>query len=146
MADNTGLLKEIVEIARDGADFYESSQQKIGNARLKAVFARMAAAKRELMTSLSDYLAASGERPPDRGTLFGSLRRLYADVLATVAADDDHIYVSQLEEAEDRLLEQVEKAIEVAQSTDVRVQLQAYLPKVRACHDEMRELKEHLAA
>ena len=28
----------------------------------------------------------------------------------------------------------------------VRVQLQAYLPKVRECHDEMRNLKQHLAA
>ena len=146
MSENSELLKNIVEIARDGATFYASAEEKTKNPRLKAVFARMAAAKRELVTALSDHLAATGERPPEGGTLFGSLRKLYADVVATVAADDDHIYVSQLEEAEDRLLEQVQQAIEVAKSSDVRVQLQAYLPKVRACHDEMRDLKEHLAA
>ena len=146
MSGNSDILKDIVEVARDGASFYDSAQEKTKNARLKAVFARMAAAKRELVTGLSDHLAATGERPPEGGTLFGSLRRLYADVVATVAADDDHIYVSQLEEAEDRLLEQIEKAIELAKTSDVRVQLQAYLPKVRECHDEMRDLKEHLAA
>ena len=146
MSGSSDILKDIVEIARDGANFYDSAQDKTKNVRLKAVFARMAAAKRELVTGLSDHLAATGEQPPDGGTLFGSLRRLYADVVATVAADDDHVYVNQLEEAEDRLLEQIEKAIELAQTSDVRVQLQAYLPKVRECHDEMRDLKEHLAA
>jgi uncharacterized protein (TIGR02284 family) len=146
MAGNNELLKDIVETARDGADFYESAQRKVNNPRLRAIFGRMSAAKRELITGLSDHLAVSGEPAPEGGTLFGSLRRLYAEVLATLASDDDHVYVSQLEEAEDRLLDQIQKAIDAASETDARVQLQAYLPKVRACHDEMRDLKQHLAA
>jgi uncharacterized protein (TIGR02284 family) len=146
MAGNADLLKEIVEIGRDGADFYESAAQKVSNARLRAVFGRMSAAKRELITALSDHLALGGEKPPDRGTLMGSLRKAYAGVLATLAADDEHVYVAQLEEAEDRLVARIEKAILEAKDTDVRVQLQAYLPKVRACHDEMRELRSHMAA
>ena len=146
MAGNTDLLREIVETARDGADFYDSALQKVANPRLHAIFGRMSAAKRELITGLSDHLALSGERAPDHGTLLGSLRKLYAELLATLAADDDQVYVAQLEEAEDRLLDQIQQAIGQARETDVRVQLQAYLPKVRACHDEMRDLKEHLAA
>jgi uncharacterized protein (TIGR02284 family) len=146
MAGNTDLLKDIVETARDGADFYEGAQRKVNNPRLKAIFGRMSAAKRELITGLSDHLAHEGEAAPTGGTLFGSFRRLYAEVLATLASDDDHVYVAQLEEAENRLLDQIQQAIGEASATDVRVQLQAYLPKVRACHDEMRDLKEHLAA
>ncbi len=146
MAANTDLLKEIVETARDGANFYDSAQEKVKNQRLRAIFARMSAAKRELITGLSDYLAQTGERPPENGTLLGSLRKHYAELLATLAADDDHVYVAQLEEAEDRLLDQIQQAIEHARDTAVRVQLQAYLPKVREWHDEMRDLKEHLAA
>jgi len=146
MAGNSDLLKEIVETARDGADFYDAAQQKVNNPRLRAIFGRMSAAKRELITGLSDHLAASGETAPRGGTLLGSLRKLYAEVLATLATDDDHVYVAQLEESEDRLLDQIQAAILDATATEVRVQLQAYLPKVRACHDEMRDLKEHLAA
>src|ERR1044071_9348796 len=62
MSENSDLLKDIVEIARDGATFYAATEDKTKNPRLKAVFARMAAAKRELVTALSDHLAATGER------------------------------------------------------------------------------------
>jgi uncharacterized protein (TIGR02284 family) len=146
MADSAELLKEIVEIGRDGADFYESAAQKVTNPRLRAVFGRMSAAKRELITGLSDHLAQSGQEPPARGTIMGSLRKIYAGVLATLVADDEHVYVAQLEEAEDRLVERIEQAINQAKEPGVRVQLQAYLPKVRACHDEMRQLRTHLPA
>ena len=144
MAGANDLLKEIVEIGRDGAAFYDSAQQKVSNPRLRAVFGRMSGAKRELVTALSDHLSQIGERPPERGTLVGTLRKAYAGVLATLAADDEHIYVAQLEEAEDRLLERVQRAILEAKDTQVRVQLQAYLPKIRACHDEMRDLRSQL--
>ncbi len=146
MSKDMENLKEIVEIARDGEKFYQDAEAKVADATLKSVFARMAGAKRELVASLSQRIATSGETPPQSGTLAGAARKVYTDIAAKFVERNASVFVSQLEETEDRLLAQVEKAAGDATDPAVRLTLQAYLPKVRACHDEMRSMKRQMAA
>lgn len=146
MSKDLDPLKEIVEIARDGEKFYRDAELSVSAPSLKPLFARMALAKQELVSSLSQKIAASGETPPQSGTLAGAVRKVYTDVAAKLSSKDTEIFVDQLEETEDRLLEHVQKAAAEATDPSVRLILQAYLPKVRACHDEMRTLKRRLAA
>lgn len=146
MSKDLNHLKEIVEIARDGEKFYQDAETTVSDLSLRPIFARMASAKRELVGALSQKIAAGGETAPQSGTLVGAARQAYTDIAAKLSSKDAQIYVAQLEETEDRLLEQVEKAAAKTQDSAIRLTLQAYLPKVRACHDEMRNLKRKLAA
>ena len=146
MSKDLDQLKEIVEIARDGEKFYQDAETSVSDLSLRPLFARMASAKRELVNALSQKITISGQTPPQSGTLAGGIRKVYTDVAATLSSKDSQIYVKQLEETEDHLLEHVEKAATGATDASIRVILQAYLPKVRACHDEMRALKRKLAA
>lgn len=146
MEPTAHLLREIVLVAGDGAEFYEHAQKEIRYPDLAAVFARMALAKRELIASLAAPLRASGEQLPHGGTVLGALRRAYADVHASLSSDDVEVYVAQLEDTEDRLLDHVREAIRKSGEPEIRSQLEAHLPKVRACHDEMRRLSQQLAA
>jgi uncharacterized protein (TIGR02284 family) len=70
----------------------------------------------------------------------GKLRHAYADARATLSSDEEATYVAQLEEAEDRILHAFEDALESAEP-DVRALLAVEMPKVRACHNRMRDLK-----
>lgn len=145
MNQNAELLREIVQVATDGADFYESAQREIEYSDLAEVFARMARAKRDLIVALNERLAAMGEGTAVTGTLLGALRRTYADVRASLSSDDVEIYVAQLEDTEDRLLDHVRDAIRKSSDPEVRMHLESHLPRVRACHEEMRTLKRQLA-
>jgi len=71
------------------------------------------------------------------------MRQMYADTRATLAKDEDATYVAQLEEAEDRILHAFEDALEDSDN-DVRALLAVEMPKVRACHDRMRALKQNM--
>jgi uncharacterized protein (TIGR02284 family) len=147
MTDNNAKeLQELVQIARDNADFYESARDDVKNPALKDIFTRMAAAKRSLIQSLGARLALSGEEVPDSGTMAGNMRKMYADMKATFSKNDDAIYVAQLEEAEDRLLEHFNASLQKLDDVRMREAVSAQLPQVRACHDEMRALKRRLAA
>lgn len=146
MTDNAQLLKDIVQAARDGADFYECAARDVSDAEIAAVFTRMAEARRALIAALAGRLEMMGEEPPAGGTVRGALRKAYADVKAALTRHDARAYIAQLEAAEDRLLAQVEQAIERTDVPEIRSQLQAHLPTVRACHDEMRRLKQRPAA
>jgi uncharacterized protein (TIGR02284 family) len=143
---NAKELQELVQIARDNADFYESARDDVKNPALKDIFTRMAAAKRSLIQSLGARLALSGEEVPDSGTMAGNMRKMYADMKASFSKNDDAIYVAQLEEAEDRLLEHFNASLQKLDDVRMREAVSAQLPQVRACHDEMRALKRRLAA
>lgn len=140
MSQKTEQLNELIAIIRDGQRFYEHAHDEIKDERLQALFRDMAQAKHQVIQALSVKVAANHDEPTSSGTLVGKLRQAYADARATLSSDEESTYVAQLEEAEDRILEAFEDAMETAQP-DVRALLAVEMPKVRACHQRMRELK-----
>lgn len=140
MSQKTEQLNELIAIIRDGQRFYEHAHDEIKDDRLQALFRDMAQAKHQVIQALSVKVAASHEEPTSSGTLLGKLRQAYADARATLSSDEESTYVAQLENAEDRILEAFEDAMETAQP-DVRALLAVEMPKMRACHQRMRELK-----
>lgn len=140
MSYKTEQLNELIAIIRDGQRFYEHAHDEIEDVRLQALFREMAQAKHQVIQALAVKVAANHEEPTSSGTLVGKLRQAYADARATLSSDEEATYVALLEEAEDRILEAFEDAMESAQP-DVRALLAVEMPKVRACHQRMRELK-----
>lgn len=143
---NADTLQELVSIARDGAKFYDEAGKEVKDPSLKLLFVRMADQKRNLIAALSSKLAANHEDVPTEGTVLGKLRRVYADVRTSLPGDEAKVYVSQLEETEDRLLAHFEQAISKVDDPTVRSILQNHMPQVRACHAEMSAAKKRLAA
>lgn len=141
MTSNAQLLHDLVQVCRDSQSFYQDVAKETSDSQLRGMFTRMAAAKGELIHDLSGNLVRMGEAPPESGTVAGSLRKAYADVRAAFSKQDNKIYVGQLEETEDRVLEHFEDALAKTDSPEVRRILSTHLPRVRACHDEMRNLK-----
>ncbi len=139
-------LKDIIQVAHDGAEFYDAARLVVHNPALKDTFKRMATHKRALITALGGRLEMLGEQQPQGGTIVGALRQSYADIRASLSKQEESVYVAQLEAAEDRLLEHVEQAIAATTNPEIRSQLEAHLPTVRASHDEMRRLKQRWAA
>jgi uncharacterized protein (TIGR02284 family) len=143
---NAHAIKELVQISRDGLEFYEDAMKEVKSERLKGISASMAGHKRTLIAALSSTLATHDESVPAEGTFAGSVRKAYADVRATLSSNEDKVYVAQLEDNEDRMLKHFEKAIEDATDPSIKGLLQQQLPQVRACHEQMRTLKHEVAA
>jgi len=59
---------------------------------------------------------------------------------------NDATFVARLEESEDRLLDAFEDAAGRADDPLLRAIILRHLPKVRLCHEQMRNLKMSLAA
>lgn len=140
MTNTTEQLNELIEITRDGQRFYQHAHDEVKDVRLQVLFRDMAQSKSELIRALSVKVAAKQEVPASGGTFSGKLRQVYADTKASLVSDTEATYVAQLEEAEDRILNAFEDALEVAEP-DVHALLVTELPKVRANHERMRTLK-----
>jgi len=139
-------LNELIEITRDGQTFYTDAVACVTNPHLKAVFRALIDVKTKMISALSEHFRARGIEPSAQGTLAGSFQKLYAEVRAKLSSRTDTTFVAQLEAAEDRLLGAFEQAAADAEDPQLRAIITQYLPKVRLCHDEMRNLKVALAA
>lgn len=134
-------LCDLTQIARDGQVFYEDAAAKAEDAEVRETTLAMAAVRRHLVEEFSHLLQIRGEEPPASGTLVGSMHKLYTDLRARWSGDRDGVYVSELEEAEDRLLHTFESALVDVEADDARAVLRRYVPLARAAHERMRNLK-----
>ncbi|MCP8462469.1 PA2169 family four-helix-bundle protein [Pseudomonas sp. ZM23] len=136
-------LNELIEIARDGQRFYQQAVYEVSDPRLQELFEFMIRAKTAVIDALSSQVAASNETLAAAGTLLGRLRQVYAETRASLASDEEALCVAQLEEAEDRILLAFEDALHDG-TPETRALLRAEFPKVRACHDQLSQLKHSL--
>ena len=96
-------LNDLIEIARDGHDFYTEAAGKVKDAELSALFMRIAGVKQDIVPRLSTVVASAGGKPAEHGTMVGSMQQFYGKVRAAFG-DTNYGYVAELEESEDRLL------------------------------------------
>ncbi|RXR07426.1 PA2169 family four-helix-bundle protein [Pseudoxanthomonas composti] len=136
-----GTVNDLIQIARDGSDFYTEAAGKVEDAELSALFRRIATTKDEIVAKLSAVVVASGEKPAEHGTVVGSMQEFYGKVRAALG-DTQYGYVAELEESEDRLLKAFKEAsAESELSAAAKEQVLALLPKVQETHSIMRERK-----
>ncbi len=134
-------LNDLIEIARDGKDFYEEAAGKVKDAELSALFSRIAGVKAGIVTQLSRTVVASGAKPAEKGTMVGSMQQFYGKVRATLG-DTQYGYVAELEESEDRLLEAFKDALNDHDITPAaRQEITQLLPQVQETHAVMRARK-----
>ena len=145
MHDKTSeTLNQLLQLARDGRDFYSWAALQEVAPELRDVFRSLTSAKAELINDLSVHVATLGDPPALEGTLKGGLRKAYTEVRASFTSNLDPVLVAQLEEAEDQLLRTCEEAMN-DDSAELRASVARYLPRVRASHDRMRDLKHAFA-
>ena len=139
-------LNDLIEIARDGGDFYTEAAGKVKDSELSALFSQMASHKRDIVAGLSASVAAAGGKPAEHGTMVGTMHQAYGKVRAALG-DTNCAYVAELEEAEDRLLAAFRETI-TDKDTPVaaRAAAEQFMPRVVECHNVMRNRKQALKA
>jgi uncharacterized protein (TIGR02284 family) len=137
-------LNDLIEIARDGKDFYTEAAEKVKDPELSALFTRIVGIKGDIVTRLSAVVVAAGGDPARHGTLVGVMQQFYGKVRAALG-DTEYGYVAELEESEDRLLEAFNETLKDNDTpAAARVEVERLLPQVRECHNVMRDRKQLL--
>lgn len=140
MSSQTAHLNELIEITRDGEEFYRHAAQEVRDQSLRRLFADLAQAKQQLVEALAVAVARQHQEPARSGTLLGALQRLYTDTRARFGRDEDAIYLAHLADAEARILRAFEEA-RLEAKPELQHLLDRELPQIRACHARIQELK-----
>jgi uncharacterized protein (TIGR02284 family) len=140
MNQSMSHLNELIEITRDGQHFYRHAIEHVSDAELQHLFRDLAQSKTHIIQALSVKVAAHHEQPSQGGTAAGRMREIYADAKAHLG-HPEAVYIDQLDQAEERMLDAFEDALKTAEP-DVRALLAVELPKIRACHARIHQLNE----
>ena len=136
----TTSLSDLVGHLNDGVDFYLDAAGKVSGP-LSDFFTRMSVLKRNIAADLNAEIEAQGGEPRLTGSLLGSMRTSFADLLAKLSDDTARQYIAQLEDHEDRMLADFREALLADPSLRVRELALLHFPEVEKMHADMRRLK-----
>ena len=133
-------ISDIIEVLNSGIEFYEKGIEKVSNPELKSVFQEMISEKRKAISTLQPFAREEQGEEEHDGSAAVAIREKFTQLLS-VFQDDNKAYVSQLEEVEDKVLEEFRSALKDEQPADCQSALRSTMTDMRACHDKMRSLK-----
>ena len=148
MSENTDISKldDLIVTTIDSVKGYEHSAEHADAAHYSEMFRRLAADRRDVVSSLQNRSRTLGGTPSDFGSAAATLHRRFEDLRRALGGGDDAI-VKEIERGEDYLKEELERALrDEAVSPETRAILDRCYATVIRGHDEISRLKHQLAA
>lgn len=134
-------LNDVIAVLKSGETFYRDAAKRMENPALAEIFIANADKRRDAIADLSDHVRRHGETPAS-GSWAETAYSWYTSALAAFG-DQETVLVAQLEEHEDRTLEELHDAIEdIPAGTPAHVSLMAHLKMFQETHDQMRAIKK----
>lgn len=135
-------ITDIIKVMNGGIEFYQEAKVKQDNVVYQAFFGRMIDAKKEAVADLQRFaIDEQGEVETDTSTAVKA-RQTYTRLLSKISSDSSFTYIDQLEEVEDKVLEEIDTALEKEQTQDCEITLRRVKVRMKECHDEMKALQK----
>ncbi|GAA0854426.1 PA2169 family four-helix-bundle protein [Aliiglaciecola litoralis] len=135
-------VTDIIRVLNGGIKFYEEAMEKVDSHGAKTVFGRMVSAKRSSVEKLQPFaIAENGEFEKD-SDMAVDFRNAYTKVLSKLTSDNDHTYVEQLEEVEDKTRAVIHEALEIDQPKACKMALMNVLNTANETHSQMKSLQQ----
>lgn len=137
-------IDDIVKVLNSGVIFYRDAIKKVRSPHAKAVFTEMIKFRREALYKLQPLVVQQTGDIESSLSLAVSIRKKYTEIIGKITGED-HTYIAQLEEVEDKTLEVFREALKENDDPSVKQTLTALLKQAKAVHDEMKALQDATA-
>lgn len=139
--DQNKILNHLVDVCEDARDFYSDAAEQAENPQIQNTFRKIAAIRENIISDLKSYIVANGGSPEQDGTMGGKASKMFSQLKASVANTDETL-VKDLEEAEDKSLEEFHEAIAKNLPENTREFLTEQTKRLRDTHDHMKHIKD----
>jgi len=142
---NTPQMKhvsDIIQVLNSGIEFYSDAKAKVDDQQLAQFFDRMLNARRMVKERLQPFAVQEDGKREEGAAFSVEARKVYAKVIGAISSDTDRTYISQLEEVEDKTLDEIRIALKEKQPPQYEAALLQSMATMQECHDEMRALKK----
>ncbi len=144
--DHIKLVNGLVEITIDSADGYEEAAKDAQSSRFKTLFQARAQERRGIVSDLQAEVRRLGGTPDDDGSILAAAHRVFLNVRDALTKGDEAV-VKTVEDGEDHIKAKYEKALgDTDVQPETRRAIEAAYAKVKAGHDQMRDIKHAIAS
>lgn len=144
--DHIKLVNGLVEITIDSADGYEEAAKDAQSSRFKTLFQARAQERRAIVADLQAEVRRLGGTPDDDGSILAAAHRVFLNVRDALTKGDEAV-VKTVEDGEDHIKAKYEKALgDTDVQPETRRAIEAAYAKVKAGHDQMRDIKHAIAS
>lgn len=134
-------LNDVIAVLKGGAEFYREGAEQVKDPALADLFRENARKRDAAIAELSAEVQAHGSEPTG-GSWAEKAHSWYTQAKSWFGDKDDTL-VAELEEHEDRTLEEIRDALEdIPAAGSARTILERHLATFRETHDKMRALKK----
>jgi uncharacterized protein (TIGR02284 family) len=139
-------LNDLIAMTLDSAHGYDDAQKDAKNQHFKTLFGRRAIERKQVTAELqTEVRRLLGDRPAQSGTAAGKAHRVFMNLAHALTGSDEGV-IKAVEAGEDRLKARYEEALADEElSAPVLDLVSRAFVSVKAGHDEMRDLKHHVA-
>lgn len=136
---------DIIQVLNSGIEFYSDAKEQVSDQRLVQFFDRMLNARLMVKERLQPFAVIEDGKREEGSAFSVEVRKVYTKVISAISSDTDHAYINQLEELEDKTLEELRMALKDNQSPQYEAALLQSMTTMQECHDEMRALKRSVS-
>jgi uncharacterized protein (TIGR02284 family) len=147
-SNEISAIRDLIKVLNDGVEFYTDARNELKGSGYESVLQDMIDVRQGALARLQPFIYASEGEVEKGHTFVGTVRKTYADVLASIKSSEtskSQTYIVQLEELEDRTLAFIKKALDEASSVDTTAALNFIYATLQQCHNRMRTLKRNVA-
>lgn len=133
------IVNGLAAACEDGAQAFRSALKVVANRDLKQVFYDLAIEREHTAAELRKLVHDLGDMPKESGSASGLALRIYADLKAALASNEEKAVLEELERSEDRILGRFKAALQSGLSVEIK-------DTVRACHSEILGSRQKIDA
>ena len=145
MSETAYFLHDLIQISRNGTEFYEEAARSVPDKKLSRVFTDMAKAKTALADNLSSELKPEHKQPATRIDLVGEVDQTYAGIRTGLKAVNS-ANITALELTESHIQISLQKVVmDRDNSFVIRVLAKQYVHAAENLKAELRSRKRLMA-
>jgi uncharacterized protein (TIGR02284 family) len=137
-------VSNIVKTMNGGIEFYQKAKQEISENHIQGFFNKIIDKKELAVFKLQKFAVKENKGKLESGHDLSIKAREYYTQISDVFSKESttHHYVSQLEEVEDKVLKDIDAALQQDQLPECSAVLRQIQADMKECHDEMKALKQ----
>ncbi|TDU63210.1 uncharacterized protein (TIGR02284 family) [Prosthecobacter fusiformis] len=141
-------LNNLIETLKDGQEGFRAASEDVESSDLKTLFSKYSLQRSRFAGELQEVVISLGDHDPaDSGSVSGAVHRGWLNLKAALMSKDEHAVLAECERGEDVAVAAYSKVLEDTDlPANVRSIVQKQAAEVKSAHDNVRNLRDTLAA
>jgi|GEM_PF-1049358 len=142
MSNDTKKISNLIKTLNSSVEFYKEAAKEVDKPTVATTLQNMALTHSKNIATLQPFVRAEDGESEDGSSFAVDMRKQYASVMDSIKSDGDLTYISQLEEVEDKLLEQCKDVLDSKLPVGCVNTITKVQQDIRFTHDRMKALQE----